>query len=395
MGDLKLAGLIELPWWAYVLVALGFTHITIAAVTLYLHRHQTHRALDLHPLVAHFFRFWLWLTTGMVTKQWVAVHRKHHARVETAEDPHSPLVLGIRRVLWRGAELYRAAADDRQLVARYGHNTPEDWLERRIYAAHPGAGITLMLLIDVALFGAPGLTIWAVQMMWIPFFAAGVINGIGHYWGYRNFELGDTSTNIIPWGFLIGGEELHNNHHAFASSAKFSSRRWEFDLGWGYIRLLQALRLARVKKIAPVPKQKTGKNGIDLDTVHAVVANHLHVMAHYARDVVTRVYREELRRAAAESRTLLKPLKKWLKRDSSRLDAQTRARMALGLAHSRALDEVYQFKLRLQALWTEKTMSHEALLAALQEWCRQAEATGIQALRDFALSLRRYSLFTA
>jgi len=387
-----LTGLLELPWWADVLVTLALTHVTIAAVTLYLHRHQTHRALDLHPLASHFFRFWLWLTTGMVTKQWVAVHRKHHACVETRDDPHSPLVLGIREVLWRGAELYRAAAADPELLARYGHNTPEDWLERRVYAAHPTAGVALMLLIDLALFGAPGLTMWAVQMMWIPFFAAGVINGAGHHWGYRNFELGDTSTNIIPWGVLIGGEELHNNHHAFASSAKFSCRRFEFDLGWCYIRLLQVLRLARVRKLAPVPRLQIDKSGIDLDTVRALMAARLHVMAHYARDVLTRVYREELRQAAAESRALLKPLKQWLKRDRSRLDAWARARMDLGLAHSRALAEVYQFKLRLQALWTEKTMSHEALLAALQEWCRQAEATGIQALRDFALSLRRYSL---
>jgi stearoyl-CoA desaturase (delta-9 desaturase) len=387
-----MTGLIEWPWWAYVLVALAFTHITIAAVTLYLHRHQTHRALDLHPVVAHFFRFWLWLTTGMATKGWVAAHRKHHARVETVEDPHSPKVVGIRKVLWEGTELYRAAATDPQVLARYGHSTPDDWLERQVYSGHPTAGIVLMLIINLALFGALGLTIWAVQMMWIPFFAAGVINGIGHHWGYRNFEVGDASTNIIPWGLLIGGEELHNNHHAFASSAKFSSKCWEFDLGWCYIWILQLLRLARVKKVAPVPRHQADKSGIDLDTVHAVVTNRLHIMAVYARDVVAHVHKEELRKAAAESRALLKPLKKWLKRDINCLDAQTRAKMLLALAHSRALEEVYQFKLRLQSLWTEKTASHEALLAALQEWCRQAEATGIQALQDFALSLRRYSI---
>ena len=385
-------GFIDLPWWGYILVTLTLTHVTIAAVTLYLHRHQAHHALDLHPLVQHFFRFWLWLTTGMVTGEWAAVHRKHHARVETPDDPHSPKVLGIGKVLREGAELYRAAAHDSELVAKYGHGAPDDWLERHVYTRHSGLGIALMLVIDVALFGFLGLTVWAVQMAWIPVFAAGVINGIGHYWGYRNFEVADASSNIVPWGLLIGGEELHNNHHAFASSAKFSSKPWEFDIGWMYIRLLTVLRLARVKKVAPVPHKLADKARVDLDTVRAVIANRMHVMAEYAREVVSRVHKDEVKNAGIESRRMLKPVKTWLKRDYALLDDEARERLRMALEHSRALADVYKFKLRLQALWLERGATHESLMLALQEWCRQAEATGIKALQEFATSLRRYSL---
>ncbi|MGQ0657243.1 MAG: DesA family fatty acid desaturase [Chromatiales bacterium] len=385
------SGLISLPWWGYVLVALVLTHITIVAVTVFLHRHQAHRAVDLHPLVSHFFRFWLWLTTGMVTKEWAAVHRKHHARVETADDPHSPQVYGIGTLLQRGAELYRAAADDAVLVEKYGYGTPNDWLERHVYSRHTSVGLALMLLINVLLFGALGLTLWAVQMAWIPIFAAGVINGVGHYWGYRNFEVADASTNIVPWGLLIGGEELHNNHHAFASSAKFSSRPWEFDLGWLYIKLLAVLRLARVKRLAPVPGRRRSHGGIDLDTVRAVFTGRMHVMAAYAREVVGRVHKDELRRAGMQSRLLLKPIKRWLNREAL-LDDATRARLAQALAHSAPLTLVYQFKQRLQALWSERTATQESLVASLQEWCRQAEETRIAALAEFAASLRRYTL---
>jgi Fatty-acid desaturase len=240
-------GLWPLPWWGYLLCTLVLTHVTIAAVTLYLHRHQAHHAIELHPLPAHFFRFWLWLTTGMVTREWVAVHRKHHARVETMDDPHSPQIHGIRKVLLEGVELYRQEAARQDTLQAFGHSTPDDWVERYLYGRHPGTGIALMLFINLLLFGFAGIAIWAVQMAWIPFFAAGVINGVGHYGGYRNFETSDASTNIVPLGILIGGEELHNNHHAFTASAKFSSRWWEFDLGWAYIRCLQCLRLAWVK----------------------------------------------------------------------------------------------------------------------------------------------------
>jgi stearoyl-CoA desaturase (delta-9 desaturase) len=388
-----LDGLLDLPWWGYPLVALVLTHITIVSVTVFLHRHQAHRAIELHPFASHFFRFWLWLTTGMVTKEWAAVHRKHHANVETIDDPHSPRIYGIHTVLLKGAELYRAAADNRSMVEKYGYGTPDDWLERHVYGKQNFLGVALMLSIDLALFGPLGLTIWAVQMAWIPFFAAGVINGAGHYWGYRNFEVADASTNIVPWGLLIGGEELHNNHHAFASSAKFSQRPWEVDLGWAYIRLMSFLRLAMVRKIAPVPGTSSNKAMIDLDTARAVLTHRMHVMAAYAQQVVGRVHRDELKRIGGTSRSVLKPVKRWLNREAL-LDDATRLRLTQALQLSDALALVYQFKKRLQALWLERAQTQEALVLALQEWCRQAEETRIAALAEFAATLKRYTLQT-
>ena len=286
-------GLIALPWWGYIVVALTLTHITIAAVTIFLHRHQAHRALELHPSVSHFFRFWLWLTTGMVTKEWAAIHRKHHAKVETPDDPHSPIQVGIRKVMWQGAELYRQEAKNGETMEKYGHGTPDDWLERNLYMRHSAKGIALMFVINVALFGPLGITIWAIQMIWIPIFAAGIINGVGHYWGYRNYEVADASTNIVPWGILIGGEELHNNHHTFGSSAKFSSKWWEFDIGWAYINMMEALGLARVKKIPPELICDSAKQRIDIDTVKAVITARFLVMSQFAREVMRHVHREE------------------------------------------------------------------------------------------------------
>ena len=385
-------GLIQLPWWGYVLVALALTHITIASVTLYLHRHQAHHAIDLHPVIAHFFRFWLWLTTAMITKEWVAIHRKHHARVETEDDPHSPQVRGINKVLWEGAELYKQEAQNKQTLKAFGHETPDDWIEHNLYTRHRDMGIVVMLLIDFALFGFIGLTIWAVQMAWIPFFAAGVINGIGHWGGYRNFESPDASTNIVPWGILIGGEELHNNHHAFASSAKFSNHWWEFDLGWGYIRLLDILGMARVKKIAPKLQVDYEKPEIDMDTVRAVITNRLHIMSRYARFVVTRVYREEKTKTNLATRKLLKRCKQLITCPEIRMDAKARINLEELLRESHAMQIVYDFGQRLQAIWMEKSATHESLLNSLREWCEEAEATGIEALQEFARSMRTYTL---
>lgn len=385
-------GLVALPWWGYLVVALVLTHITIVSVTVFLHRHQAHRALDLHPVVSHFFRFWLWLTTGMVTAEWVSIHRKHHAGCETVEDPHSPKILGIDKVLWRGAELYRAAAQDRALVEKYRHGTPEDWLERNLYGARPGAGIALMAVIDITLFGALGLTIWAVQMVWIPFFAAGVINGLGHWWGYRNFESRDMSTNISPFGILIGGEELHNNHHAFPSSAKLSARWWEFDIGWMYIRLLELLHLARIKKVNRRPLIVPGKLAVDMDTVRAVILNPLHVMAHYARAVILPVLRDELRDVAGSGRRLFRQTRWLLVREASLMDAATALRLEKVLAGSQRLRLVYQFRQQLQVVWSKRAESQEQLRQSLHDWCARAESTGIQALEEFAHRLRGYSV---
>ncbi len=393
-----LNGLIDLPWWGYLVVALAFTHITIASVTIFLHRHQAHRALDLHPVVSHFFRFWLWLTTGMVTKEWAAIHRKHHAKVETPDDPHSPQQWGIKKVLWDGTSLYRTEAKNQETIAKYGHGTPDDWLERNVYKGRQSLGIGLMFVIDVVLFGPVGITIWAVQMAWIPFFAAGVINGIGHYWGYRNYEVQDASRNIVPWGILIGGEELHNNHHTFPSSAKLSSKRWEFDIGWLYIRLLERIGAARVKKIPPELTLDATKQQIDLDTVRAVVTGRFHVMAHFAREVMHHVYREELKKADPndrESWALLKRAKRLMVRETTLLDDTSRRWLNKALEINTTLNTVYSMKQKLADIWQRSATTQEHLRHAIEEWCRQAEATGIQALRDFSRKLRTYRLASA
>ncbi len=382
----------NLSIWSYIVVTLALTHVTIAAVTIFLHRHQAHRALDLHPVVSHFFRFWLWLTTGIVTRAWVAIHRKHHARVETGDDPHSPRVLGLATVLSRGAELYRNEARNDETLARFGHETPDDWLERHVYGSRSFHGILLMLAIDLVLFGAAGLTMWAVQMAWIPFFAAGIINGVGHCFGYRNFEPADASTNIIPVGILIGGEELHNNHHAFASSAKFSSRWYELDLGWGYIRMLQALRLARVRRLPPVAHIDRDKSRVDVETVRAVIENRLHVMSRYAREVIDAVYREERAKADRAARTLLRRGRRLLWRHERLVDDHAMERLEALLDRHPSLRVAYDFRHRLQSLWQERNASQERLLGGLHAWCEAAEATGIRALEDFARTLRGYTL---
>lgn len=387
-------GLWTLPWWGYIVVALLLTHITIAAVTLYLHRHQAHHAIDLHPVVSHFFRFWLWLTTAMNTREWVAVHRKHHARVETEEDPHSPQVYGISKVLWEGVVLYKQETVKEETCRKFGHGTPNDWIERHLYLPYRDLGIVLMLFLDVLLFGVIGLTIWAIQMLWIPFFAAGVINGVGHWGGYRNFETPDASTNIVPWGLLIGGEELHNNHHAFTSSARFSNKWWEFDIGWCYIRLMKLLKLSRVRKVAPRLLLDKQKREADLDTVRAVVTNRLHIMSRFARSVVTRVYREEKMRSSVAGKRILRQGKQFITWPEMRMDETARARLEEMLKLYTNMQVVYEFSQRLQAIWNEKTASHEKLLQSLRRWCEEAEATGIEALEEFAQNLRCYTLQT-
>lgn len=391
--------LIDLPWWGYALAVLGMTHVTIVSVTVYLHRNQTHLALDLHPVISHFFRFWLWLTTGMVTREWVAVHRKHHAQVETAADPHSPQIQGIHKVLWLGAWLYRKEARRDDTLEKYGCGTPDDWIERCIYTPCTYWGPALMLLIDLTLFGAwPGATMWIVQMLWIPFWAAGVINGVGHFCGYRNYEVSDASKNIVPWGIIIGGEELHNNHHAYASSAKFSSRRWEFDLGWTYIRLLMKLKLAQVKKIAPKLIVKSDKGYCDFDTVRAVLNTRFQVMANFAKDVLRNVHREEMQKARLQGKeycALLKRARRLLIREGSLLNEAHRTSLNQALELNPKLKTVYAMKQGLQEIWERSAATQEHLLQALEEWCRAAEASGIEALRDFSSKLRGYTLAPA
>ncbi|MCE1171612.1 MAG: fatty acid desaturase [Azovibrio sp.] len=383
-----LNGVFDLPWWGYLLVTLGLTHVTIAAVTIFLHRHQAHRALELHPLPSHFFRFWLWLTTGMVTREWAAIHRKHHARCETEEDPHSPQTRGIWKVLLEGAELYRAEARNPDTLARFGYGTPDDWLERHVYR-HNLLGILLMLGIDLLLFGPLGLSIWAVQMLWIPFWAAGVINGLGHFWGYRNFASGDASTNLLPWGILIGGEELHNNHHTFATSAKLSNRWYEFDIGWLYIRILAALGLARVKRVAPTPRLGQPRAQVDGQTLDALITHRYDLLARYGRSLA-QAYRSELQKL--QDRARFEGLKQALAGDGRALPGELRQRLDELLARAPSLATLYAMRQELTALWERSNASREQVLQQLQEWCRKAETSGIRQLQELSMRLRSYAL---
>jgi stearoyl-CoA desaturase (delta-9 desaturase) len=394
VGELQIGGLVDLPWWGYVLAALALTHVTIVSVTIFLHRAQAHRALDLHPVASHFFRFWLWLTTGMVTREWIAVHRKHHAKCDTPEDPHSPRVYGIARVLFGGVFLYVKAARDPHTLERYGQGAPDDWLERHLYSKYQSLGLVLMGLADVLVFGlGPGVLIVLVQIVWIPFWAAGVINGAGHYWGYRNWSTPDWSTNIAPWGLLIGGEELHNNHHAFATSAKLSVKWYEVDLGWGYIRLLEALGLARVKHLVPTPHLAAPKRVVDPQTLQAVIANRYAVLAEFARSL-WEIYAEELRtlrRTAPRDAYALESVEPLLDRDEKILGEAERRRLAEALPKSRTLSTVYAMRRELAALWGRSLASREQLVAQLQDWCRRAEASGIGSLAEFSRRLRCYA----
>ena len=387
--DIVANGLLHASWWQMILVVLAVTHVTIASVTIFLHRHQAHRSLELHALPSHFFRFWLWLTTGMVTKEWTAVHRKHHAKCEQAEDPHSPQVYGIRKVLLEGVGLYRAEAANQETLERYGHNTPDDWLERHVYSRHTVLGVSLLLMAYLLLFGVAGLSMWAVTMLWIPVTAAGIINGLGHYWGYRNFEAQDASTNISPWGIIIGGEELHNNHHTYPTSAKLSVKPFEFDIGWMYIRILARLGLARVKKTAPRAHYGSVKPVADEQTLQALIANRYELMADYARQVRAACSAEiqALKQRQADF-SAMRLARRWLPRDSEKVPASVQPQLAATRAAYPVLDSMIAMREELRQLWANQSLSREQMLQQLQAWCQRAEASGIAALRDFALRLR-------
>ena len=379
--------------WEVVAYTLITTHITIAAVTIFLHRAQAHRALDLHGIPSHFFRFWLWLGSGMVTKEWVAIHRKHHAKCETEDDPHSPQTRGIKTVLLTGSELYRTEAKNQETLAKFGHGTPDDWLERNLYSRFSWQGVGLMLIADLYLFGAIGATVWAVQMLWIPITAAGIVNGIGHFWGYRNFEAPDASRNVLPWGIIIGGEELHNNHHTYPTSAKFSVKSYEFDIGWGYIRGLELLGLAKVRKVPPIMKLGAVRPVADDKTLEAIIANRYEVMAKYARDLrhAAHVEVERLKSEGAASASRLadmKLAKRWLHRDEDKIPSAVKAQVALAVEQSPGLAKLVAMREELRLLWTRTNVSAEQLVVDLQAWCKSAEESGIAALQEFALKLR-------
>jgi stearoyl-CoA desaturase (delta-9 desaturase) len=386
-------GLFDLSAWQVVVYTLIVTHITIAGVTIYLHRHQAHRALELHPIVSHFFRFWLWLTTGQVTKEWAAVHRKHHAKCETVDDPHSPVTRGIKKVLLEGAELYRAETKNLETLEKYGHGCPNDWIENNLYTKYSWLGVSALLPINVLLFGVIGISIWAVQMVWIPITAAGIINGLGHFTGYRNYDCNDAACNLIPWGILIGGEELHNNHHTFATSAKLSSKWYEFDIGWMYIRMMEMVGLAKVKKTIPKPRIAKNKMEADLETLQAVITNRYDVMAKYAKSVKA-AFREEVEhlkhKAELEARAI-KSARKLMQREPAKLQAPQQAQLSQLFEHSQALHTMHQMRVELGAIWERSHATRDQLLQQLQDWCARAEASGIKALQEFSLRLRSYA----
>ena len=386
-------GLLNAAGWQVLLFALVVTHITIAAVTIFLHRSQAHRSLDLHAIPSHFFRFWLWLTTGMVTKEWVAIHRKHHAKCETVDDPHSPVTRGIKTVLLTGSELYRREAKVQETLTKYGHNTPDDWIERNLYTRFSWQGVGLMLIINVALFGAIGMAVWALQMAWIPITAAGIINGLGHWWGYRNFEAPDASTNISPWGILIGGEELHNNHHTYPTSAKLSVKPFEFDIGWAYIRAMEVVGWAKVRKTAPRLALGAVKPVADSKTLEALIVNRYEVMAKYATEM-RRAVRGELDRLqaqGAQNTARWKEMvvaKDWLHRDADKIPSDFKPELAKAIGQSANLAKLVSMREELRQFWTRTNVSVEQLVADLQAWCHRAEESGIAALHEFSLKLR-------
>lgn len=388
-------GIYAQPWWGYILITLILTHVTVVGVTIYLHRCQAHRSVELHPIVSHFFRFWLWLTTGMVTKEWVAIHRKHHRYTEVTGDPHSPRVYNVKQVLFEGAELYRTAAQDQQMIEEYSYGTPDDWMERHVYLPYNSRGVLVMLAINIILFGLPGVAIWAAQMMWIPFFAAGVINGLGHYWGYRNYETADASTNIVPFAIFLAGEELHNNHHAFASSARFSSRWWEIDLAWIYLRTLSMVRLAKIRKLAPKLQKQPGKGTIDLQTVQAFYQGRMQVWSDYYHHVVQPTLKATKQEVDQATRPLFRRAGKLFVRDKALLSERSIERLEQLLQTREPLRLVYGFGEQLRSIWQGKYASQQDFLQSLQEWCSKAESADSHCLRHFVQYLKQLSLLPA
>jgi stearoyl-CoA desaturase (Delta-9 desaturase) len=389
------SGLVGNDPWLLLVVFAVMAQLTILSVTLYLHRSQAHRGVDMHPLVTHPMRLWLWLTTAMVTREWVAIHRKHHARCETEEDPHSPQVYGIHTVLFRGVDLYRKACTDSATMDKYGAGTPDDWVERNVYARMPSMGPTLLLFIEIALFGVIGITFWALQMLVIPVLAAGVVNGLGHWWGYRNFETDDTATNLTPWALVIGGEELHNNHHAFPSSARFALRRFEFDIGWAVLRMLERVGLAKVRRVAPQLDVRPNIPLPDGDTLKAVLVHRFQVMSDYFRGVIMPTVREEAQAAGDNLRSLPRRLRRGLVNGGRWLDAEHRERLSAYIAERPKLATVFEYRQRLRAIYDRTGQGSDAMLEALRQWCAEAEASGIRALEEFAARLKGYALVPA
>jgi stearoyl-CoA desaturase (delta-9 desaturase) len=383
---MSLYGLIELPWWGYVGVTFLTIQVMFLAITLYLHRDQAHGGLMLHPLLRHFFRFWLWFSSGAVTKEWVAVHRRHHAYADVPGDPHSPAIFGLKRVVFEGYELYIAAAHDREILENYGRGTPDDWIERHLYTRYRSLGVVLFCVTSLVLFGIPAIAMVAIHLVSQPFFAGGVVNGLGHAVGYRSYEMPSTATNLVPWGLLLGGEELHNNHHAFPRSARFAVQRWELDIGWVFICAFRAVGLARVRWVAPpvrrTPQQR--RKELDADSVEALFTNRMHVLRDYARRVVFPVCKDLARGEPRGS--VPRATAKLLIRHPALLADEARRMLGELLSRYEVLRRVVEFRESLQLMWNDAADSHS--VSRLREWCAGAEASGIGALKEFAIALR-------
>jgi len=381
-------GMLNWSGWGIFWYVMIMTHITIASVTIFLHRHQAHRALDLHPNVAHFFRFWLWLTTGMVTKEWAAIHRKHHAKCETELDPHSPQTQGIQTIMWRGADLYKIESKNQETIQKFGQGTPDDWIEKNVYQKYSWQGVGLMMIINLFLFGAIGGFVWAIQMVWIPITAAGIINGIGHYWGYRNYDCEDASRNISPFGIIIGGEELHNNHHTFATSAKLSSKWYEFDIGWLYIRCLECFGLAKVKKTIPKIKS-TEPQSISEELVKTIVMHRYEIMSRYSKTLKA-AFKLEVQSMKGLAKEFADN-HHWLFKDESNLSGFQRHRLETLMIANERLKHLIEMRRELTQLWTKSTATREQLTEILHEWCLKAERSNHQLLQVFSQKLKTYA----
>jgi stearoyl-CoA desaturase (delta-9 desaturase) len=382
-------GIVELPFWGYALVTFGLVQLMFLGITLYLHRDQSHGGLELHPTLRHIFRFWLWFSSGTVTREWVAVHRRHHAFADQPGDPHSPAVFGLKKVVLEGYELYKTATADPQILDYYGRGTPDDWIERNLYSRWPPAGLVFFILSELILFGVPGIVMVAVHVAAQPFFAGGVINGVGHRLGYRSFEMASTATNIVPWALFLGGEELHNNHHAFPRSARFAVQPWEIDIGWLWIRLFSALGLAQVRRVAPSPRLIATRTTVDADTALALFTNRMHVLRDYARRVVRPVCRELAAREPEGAVPRIAPM--LLIRHPALLAEEAHRVLRDLLARYEVLRAVVEFRESLQHSWNDAAASQAGAVQNLRDWCVRAEASGIRALREFALRLRGYS----
>jgi len=392
MIDILINGLIEFTWLEYVVYTLVVTHITIVCITLYLHRGVCHSAIEIRPVLAHFFRFWLWLTTSMRTADWVAIHRKHHAKVETIEDPHSPAFYGISTVFLQGADLYHEEKNNKETIDKYSQNCPTDWIEEKLYTGRNNLGILLLFIANIILFGVVGIIIWSIQMAWTPIFAAGGINGAGHYWGYRNFDTNDDSTNMSPLALIIGGEELHNNHHAFPTAAKFSLKPWEFDIGWLYIKIFSLLGQVRVKRLATKTIISSPNNSLDSETGYALLKSKITVITNYTRNVLKPILYDETRNAKNDIKKLLRQSKNTLARQPNRISNQDTTRLQEIFKECSSLQTVYHLRNQLYDILHARNTEHENFIETLNRWCEDAKSTGIDCLNDFSDSLKGYKV---